>query len=136
MKRFVDAQSGTYDAALAELRAGRKRTHWMWFVFPQLRGLGRSPTAEYYGLSSISEARDYLAHDVLGPRLIACTQAVLDQHGTTLHEIFGSPDDLKFCSCMTLFALASGDPDNVFRRALDRYCAGRLDERTVELTTR
>lgn len=136
LDRFVSAQDGTYDKALAELRAGRKQTHWMWFVFPQLRGLGASPTAQYYGLASLDEARAYLAHDVLGPRLIECTKAVLGVHGSSLHEIFGSPDDLKFCSCMTLFALASDGAGNVFRQALARYCSGRSDERTVALLTR
>jgi uncharacterized protein (DUF1810 family) len=136
LERFVNAQDGTYERALAELRAGRKRTHWMWFIFPQLRGLGSSATAQYYGLSSLDEARAYLAHAVLGPRLGTCAQALLDLAGPSLHEIFGSPDDLKFGSSMTLFALADGTADCVFRRALARYCDGRLDERTVALTTR
>lgn len=136
LDRFVSAQDGTYDKALAELRAGRKQTHWMWFVFPQLRGLGVSPKAEYYGLASLGEARAYLAHATLGPRLIECTQAVLDVSGRSLHDIFGSPDDLKFRSCMTLFALAGGADDSVFHRALQRYCDGVLDQRTAELVKR
>ncbi len=115
------------------MRAGRKRSHWMWFIFPQLRGLGRSPTAEFYGISSLNEAHAYLAHPVLGPRLILCTEAVLAVAGQSLHAIFGSPDDLKFCSSMTLFALAAGESESVFRRALDRYCGGHLDERSVAL---
>ena len=100
---------------------------------PQLRSLGRSPTAEFYGLSSLDEARAYLAHPVLGPRLILCTETVLTVEGQSLHGIFGSPDDLKFCSSMTLFAIASREGESVFRRALDRYCEGHLDDRTVAL---
>ena len=133
LERFVAAQAPVFAAALAELRAGRKRSHWMWFVFPQLRGLGRSSTAELYGIGSLAEARAYLAHPVLGPRLILCTEAVLAVEGRSLHEIFGSPDDVKFCSSMTLFSRAQGGDESVFRRALDRFCSGREDERTVEL---
>jgi uncharacterized protein (DUF1810 family) len=133
MQRFLDAQAGVFDTALIELRAGRKRTHWMWFIFPQLRGLGRSPTAEYYGIDSLDEARAYLAHDVLGPRLIACTEAVLEHDGTPLNEIFGSPDDLKFCSSMTLFARAGGEQNGIFRTAVQRFCGGHADERTIAL---
>ena len=133
LERFVTAQAPIFSAVLDELKAGQKRSHWMWFIFPQLRGLGRSPTAEFYGLSSLDEARAYLAHPVLGSRLILCTETVLAVEGRSLQAIFGSPDDLKFCSSMTLFALAVGQGESVFRRALDRYCGGRLDERTVEL---
>jgi uncharacterized protein (DUF1810 family) len=133
LERLVTAQAPIFSAVLDELKAGQKRSHWMWFVFPQLRGLGRSPTAEFYGLSSLEEARAYLAHPVLGPRLILCTETVLAVEGRSLQAIFGSPDDLKFCSSMTLFALAVGQGERVFRRALDRYCGSRLDERTVVL---
>ena len=105
----------------------------MWFIFPQLRGLGHSSTAQFYGISSLGEARAYLAHPVLGPRLIRCTETVLAVGGRSLHAIFGSPDDLKFCSSMTLFALAAGESESVFRQALVRYCSGRKDERTVAL---
>jgi uncharacterized protein (DUF1810 family) len=133
MQRFLDAQAGVFDAALNELRAGRKRTHWMWFIFPQLRGLGRSPAAEYYGIDSLDEARAYLAHDVLGPRLIACTEAVLQHDGPSLSEIFGAPDDLKFCSSMTLFARACGEHDGIFHTAIRRFCGGHADERTIAL---
>ena len=133
LNRFVTAQAPVFSAALDELKAGRKRSHWMWFIFPQLRGLGRSPTAEFYGLSSLDEARAYLAHPVLGPRLTLCTEAVLTVEGRSLHAIFGSPDDLKFCSSMTLFALAAGEGESAFKRALNRYCGSRLDERTVVL---
>src|SRR5215207_3222337 len=127
LERFVTAQVPVFSAVLDELKAGRKRSHWMWFVFPQLRGLGRSPTAEFYGLGSLDEARAYLAHPLLGPRLILCTETVLTVEGQSLHGIFGLPDDLKFGSSMTLFALAAGESDSVFRRAVDRYCDGCLD---------
>jgi uncharacterized protein (DUF1810 family) len=133
LERFVTAQRSTFSTALDELKVGRKRSHWMWFIFPQLRGLGRSATAEFYGISSLDETRAYLAHPVLGPRLILCTETALAVEGRSVHAIFGSPDDLKFCSSMTLFALAAGEGENVFRRALDRYCGGCLDERTVAL---
>jgi uncharacterized protein (DUF1810 family) len=132
LERFVDAQVGIYEQALAELRAGRKRSHWMWFVFPQLRGLGRSSTSLRYGIESLEEAAGYLAHPVLGPRLLECTAAVLAVEGRSLHEIFGTPDDLKFCSSMTLFHRA--DPTQApFRTALDDLCGGREDRRTLGL---
>jgi uncharacterized protein (DUF1810 family) len=133
LARFVAAQAPVFDAVLAELRAGRKRSHWMWFVFPQLRGLGHSATAQFYGIGSLAEARAYLAHPVLGPRLSRCTEALLAIEGRPLREILGAPDDLKFCSCMTLFARAEGGSASLFRQALDRYCAGRMDERTLAL---
>jgi uncharacterized protein (DUF1810 family) len=133
LERFVTAHMPVFDSALGELRAGRKRSHWMWFVFPQLRGLGRSSIAEYYGISSLAEARAYLAHPLLGPRLDLCTRTVLEIETPSLHAIFGSPDDMKFGSSMTLFALAAGEENNSFRRALDRWCSGRLDERTLAL---
>ena len=105
----------------------------MWFVFPQLRGLGHSAMAMRYGIGSLDEARAYLAHPVLGPRLIECTRAVLAIEGRPLHAIFGSPDDVKFCSSMTLFSLAAEENEIVFRQALDRFCGGRADERTLDL---
>jgi len=133
LERFVSAQAPVFSAALDELKAGRKRSHWMWFIFPQLRGLGHSSTAQFYGISSLDEARVYLAHPVLGPRLRRCTEAVLAVEGRSLHVIFGSPDDLKFCSSMTLFALAAGEEESLFRQALARYREDRVDERTVAL---
>jgi uncharacterized protein (DUF1810 family) len=133
LQRFVTAQAPAYEAALGELKAGRKRTHWMWFVFPQLKALGRSPTAQFYGIGSLDEAKAYLAHPVLGSRLAACARAVLDAEAPSLHAIFGSPDDLKFVSSMTLFALAEGGVGGLWRRALDRWCGGRMDARTIEL---
>jgi uncharacterized protein (DUF1810 family) len=136
LKRFVAAQEPVVASALAELRAGRKRTHWMWFVFPQLRGLGHSPTASYYGIVSLDEARAYLAHPLLGPRLELCTNAVFEVEGRTLHEIFGSPDDIKFHSSMTLFAAAAGEKANPYRRALDRWWRGEADPQSLLLLGR
>lgn len=133
LERFVGAQSGIHDTALAELRAGRKRSHWMWFVFPQLRGLGRSSTADFYGIASLDEARRYLAHPLLGPRLVACTQAVLAIETRSLREIFGSPDDLKFHSSMTLFSRAAQAEAAIFRWAVRRFWAGEDDPGTLAL---
>jgi uncharacterized protein (DUF1810 family) len=138
LARFVAAQAPVFDAVLEELKAGRKTTHWMWFIFPQLRGLGHSPTARFYGIASLGEARAYGAHAVLGPRLILCARTVLDSSAGSLHEIFGSPDDLKFRSSMTLFAAALQDDalqDDAlpFRPALDRWCDGQTDQRTLAL---
>ena len=138
LARFVEAQDGVIEQALAELRAGRKRSHWMWFVFPQMRGLGHSPTAEFYGISSLEEARAYLAHPLLGARLIACTQAVETHAARSISSIFGTPDDLKFHSCMTLFAKAAGTGeapagDGVFHAALQRHFAGHQDPATLAL---
>jgi uncharacterized protein (DUF1810 family) len=133
LERFVAAQALVFAAALAELKAGQKRSHWMWFIFPQLRGLGRSSLATFYGIGSLDEARAYLAHPVLGPRLTLCTEALLAIEGRSLNAILGSPDDLKFCSSMTLFSRAGSGEESVFRRALDRFCASRMDERTLAL---
>lgn len=130
LQRFIDAQASIYDQAAVELRMGRKRTHWMWFVFPQLRGLGFSATATRYGIASIDEARAYLAHPVLGARLLECTRWVLAVTDRTAHEIFGSPDDQKFRSSMTLFAHAGPEAPE-FRAALARYYAGEEDPLTV-----
>jgi uncharacterized protein (DUF1810 family) len=132
LDRFANAQEPVIENVLRELRAGRKETHWMWFVFPQLRGLGRSPIAQHFGIDNLAEARAYLDHAVLGPRLKECVEAVLGVTGRTLHEIFGSPDDVKFRSSMTLFALASGN-GMPFRLALDRYCDGQDDPATLDL---
>jgi len=129
--RFVEAQAPVHDRALAELKAGRKQSHWMWFVFPQIAGLGRSPMAQHYAIQNLAEARAYLAHPLLGARLRECTQAVLDVEGKTAHEIFGSPDDLKFRSSMTLFAHAAPD-EELFRAALDKYFDGEEDALTVD----
>ncbi len=129
LRRFAAAQDASdgagsvYDRALNELRAGRKRSHWMWFVFPQLAGLGSSPMARTYAIASRAEAAAYLAHPLLGPRLRASIAAVLAVEGRSAHEIFGSPDDLKFRSCLTLFVHAAEDPAD-FRAALAKYYGG------------
>ena len=135
LRRFVDAQDKVYARVRAELSSGRKTGHWMWFVFPQLTGLGRSPTAERYAISSLDEAEAYLAHPVLGPRLEECTQLVNAVEGKSLREIFGSPDDLKFRSSMTLFAHAAPE-EPLFREALDKYCSGEEDPLTLALLGR
>jgi uncharacterized protein (DUF1810 family) len=132
LDRFLDAQQGKYETALAEVRAGRKRSHWMWYVFPQVAGLGFSAMSRRYAIRDADEARAYLAHPVLGVRLVECCEAALSVAGRSAHEIFGSPDDLKLCSSATLFASVSA-PGSVFERVLERYFAGRRDERTVEL---
>jgi uncharacterized protein (DUF1810 family) len=133
LDRFVSAQAGIFDTALSELEAGHKRSHWMWFIFPQMRGLGISSTAQKYGIVSLDEAKAYLTHPMLGDRLRRCTEAVLEVKGRTLHQIFGSPDDMKFGSSMTLFALADGTSDSIYRQAIDRYCDGKMDRRTLDL---
>jgi uncharacterized protein (DUF1810 family) len=135
LERFVAAQAPVFETALEELRAGRKRSHWMWFVFPQLRGLGHSSTARFYGVGNLDEARAYLAHPLLGARLDLCTRTVNDVQGSSLRAIFGSPDDMKFRSCVTLFSLAAESAANPFRHALDRWCDGKPDENTLALVT-
>lgn len=132
LNRFVQAQEGVYAAALSELRAGRKTSHWMWFVFPQIDGLGRSQTARFFAVKSLAEARAYLAHPVLGKRLRECTAAVLGVASRTASEIFGSPDDIKFRSSMTLFERAEPECD-LFSDALDRFFEGRRDRLTLDL---
>ena len=132
LARFVSAQEPVFAQVLAELRAGAKSSHWMWFVFPQLKALGRSATARHYGIADAQEAAAYWQHAVLGPRLAQCTETMLGVVGKSALQILGSPDDLKFCSSMTLFARVAPD-EPLFRRAIDRYCAGRLDERTLAL---
>jgi uncharacterized protein (DUF1810 family) len=133
LERFTRAQDPQVTSVEAELRSGQKRSHWMWYVFPQLRGLGNSAMAQSYGIASLEEARAYLMHPVLGNRLRECTRLVVETKDRSLSEIFGSPDDMKFRSSMTLFALASEDMGDVFHAALERFCSGRLDERTLAL---
>ena len=132
LTRFVEAQDagGTYDAALRELRQGRKRTHWMWFVFPQLAGLGRSATAQRYAVSDLAEARAYLAHPVLGPRLVECAQALDDLAEADPVVVLGPVDAQKLRSSMTLFAAAAPD-EPVFTRVLDRFFGGHPDDATT-----
>ena len=130
LERFVEAQDGVYERVCEELRGGEKRSHWMWFIFPQIRGLGRSPMAERFAIGSLEEARAYLAHSLLGERLRECTRLVNAVEGKSASEIFGFPDDLKFCSTMTLFWRAEqGGGD--FREALEKYFGGKEDEGTV-----
>ena len=135
LERFVTAQAAAFDEALAELRAGRKRSHWMWFVFPQLAGLGNSPTAWFYGIRSRVEARAYLAHPTLGARLRECAQLLLDLHGRSADEVFGYPDVLKLRSCMTLFDVVA-DGESCFSAVLDKYYGGERDARTLQLMAR
>ena len=130
--RFTSAQEGIYDIALAELRRGQKRTHWMWFIFPQIDGLAHSATSKYYSIKSIEEARQYLNHPVLGAKLLECAEAVLAVEGRSVSEIFGYPDDLKLKSSMTLFAYVA-DPRSVFVRILDKYFQGEQDDRTLDI---
>jgi uncharacterized protein (DUF1810 family) len=130
LKRFVEAQAPVYARVREELRAGEKRGHWMWFIFPQIQGLGRSPTAERFAIGSLDEARAYLEHPVLGARLRECTELVNTVEGRKASEIFGFPDDLKFHSSMTLFAKA-GD-EAAFRRAIVKYFGGEMDSGTLE----
>jgi uncharacterized protein (DUF1810 family) len=133
LQRFVDAQAQTYDQALAELRAGRKRTHWMWFVLPQLAGLGRSAMAQRFALRDLDEARAYVQHPVLGRRLVECARALTALDTADPVEVFGDVDAQKLQSSMTLFALAAPDQP-VFRAVLDHYFAGELDEGTTSRT--
>ena len=130
--RFVDAQAGKIADALAELRGGRKQSHWMWYVFPQIAGLGSSPMATRYAIRDAGEARAYIAHPVLGPRLVECFEAVLAIANHSAHEIMGSPDDLKLRSSATLFASVS-PAGSVFEQVLDKYYGGEGDPRTLRL---
>jgi uncharacterized protein (DUF1810 family) len=132
LQRFVDAQEHVYGTVLEELRGGRKRSHWIWFVFPQLQGLGHSPTAVRFGISSLDEARAYLAHPVLGPRLRECTRLIARIEGRSVDDIFGWPDNLKVRSSMTLFIRATDD-NAEFRPVLDKLYNGEEDPATVEL---
>lgn len=136
LERFVEAQDsgGTYSAALAELRAGRKRSHWMWFVLPQVAGLGRSATAQHYGVRGLGEARDYLAHPVLGPRLRECVEALLALPGSDAEAVLGGIDAVKLRSSMTLFAVAAGSGgEGPFRAVLEKYLGGAEDPETLRL---
>lgn len=131
LQRFVDAQRDVYATALAELRAGRKRSHWMWFIFPQIAGLGHSEMARRYAIRDADEAAAYLAHPVLGPRLRECASAVAMHDDRDVGAIFGYPDDLKFHSCMTLFADVAPD-EAIFQACLDRFFDGAPDPATIE----
>jgi uncharacterized protein (DUF1810 family) len=135
LERFVEAQAHNYADALAELRRGRKTTHWMWYVFPQIAGLGASPMSVEYAIGSIEEARAYLKHPVLGPRLRTCVEALLALGERSANAVMGSPDDLKLRSCLTLFAEAAPE-EPLFRAALDRYFDGAMDGLTLEVLGR
>src|SRR5437868_9058995 len=130
--RFVQAQKDDYDQALAEIKSGRKRSHWMWYIFPQIDGLGFSSMSRRYSIKSLAEARAYLDHPLLGPRLVECAEAALGVDGRSAHEIFGSPDDMKLKSNATLFASVT-PADSVFARLLDKFFDGKPDGKTLEL---
>ena len=130
LRRFVDAQQAVYETVCRELRQGRKESHWMWFIFPQIKGLGQSEMARKFAISSRDEAKAYLAHPVLGPRLRECTRIVADLEGKSVEDIFGYPDDMKFRSSMTLFAQTAKD-NEIFRRCLEKYFQGEPDRLTL-----
>ena len=132
LRRFVRAQENDYEQALSEIRSGKKRTHWMWYIFPQIDGLAFSSTSKHYSIKSIEEAKAYLNHPVLGPRLLECAEAVVRVEGRSATDIFGSPDDLKLRSCATLFACVS-PPGSVFDRLLRKYYRGGRDGKTLQL---
>jgi uncharacterized protein (DUF1810 family) len=132
LSRFLSAQDQNYQQALAEIKRGRKRSHWMWYIFPQIDGLAFSSTSKLYAIKSLEEARAYLDHPVLGPRLLACAEGAAGVEGQSATEIFGSPDDMKLRSCATLFAAVS-PPDSVFERLLKKYYGGQGDDKTLRL---
>ncbi len=132
LNRFVQAQEESFERALAEIRDGDKRTHWMWYIFPQYKGLAFSSMSQHFAIKSVEEARAYLAHPILGPRFIECADAVMNVEDHTAEEIFGSPDDLKLRSCATLFKFVS-PPTSVFERLLEKYFLGEPDDQTLEL---
>lgn len=132
LQRFLSAQQDVHQQALREIRGGHKSSHWMWFVFPQLRGLGVSATSRRFGISGLDEARAYLAHPMLGPRLVEMAEAVMDLGSSSAQDVFGYPDDMKLKSCATLFAVVS-PPGSVFERLLAQYFDGERDTRTLEL---
>jgi uncharacterized protein (DUF1810 family) len=132
LSRFVQAQEGDYEQAIAEIMSGQKRSHWMWYIFPQFEGLGFSSTSRRYAIKSLAEAKAYLSHPVLGPRLLKCVEAALDVQGRSANEIFGFPDDIKLRSCATLFAHVA-PTDSEFDRLLDKYFKGKRDHKTLQL---
>lgn len=134
LQRFIDAQTSSYQTALSEIKNGRKRSHWMWFIFPQIQGLGLSGTAKFYAIADAEEAKDYLAHPVLGARLLEICQALLGLVSGDAHAIFGSPDDLKLKSSMTLFAAVGSSP--VFQQVLDKFYGSDQDEKTLRILGR
>ncbi|GGC12755.1 DUF1810 domain-containing protein [Dyadobacter sediminis] len=132
LNRFLEAQNRDYSQALSEMKSGRKRSHWIWYIFPQIHGLGFSSTSEFYAITDLNEANDYLQHPVLGSRLIEITKAVLAHNGKTANQIMGSPDDLKLKSCMTLFGLLE-NTNPVFQQVLDKYFNGMQDQKTLAI---
>ena len=132
LQRFLEAQAMNYDDALAELKAGEKRSHWMWYVFPQYKGLGMSRMSQEYAIRSLDEARAYLEHPILGDRLLECSETVLSIDDYSAFDILGSPDDMKLRSCATLFAVVS-PPDSLFMQILDRFYQGEKDRQTLDL---
>ncbi|MDQ0654129.1 DUF1810 domain-containing protein [Pseudomonas cedrina] len=132
LSRFVEAQRPVFSRVMDELHAGRKTSHWMWFIFPQVQGLGRSEMAQRFAISGVAEARAYLEHEVLGPRLESCVYAVLQHHGTSAGQLFGVPDDLKFRSCLTLFMSVQNE-STVYQTALDQFFDGEPDRKTLLL---
>ena len=132
LERFVSAQERDYETALSEIRDGHKKSHWMWYIFPQIAGLGRSSMTQYYAISDIEEAKAYMQHPVLGPRLVEISGALLQLPGNNATAVMGYPDDTKLRSCMTLFMLAAPD-EPVFRKVIDKYYSGEADERTIAL---
>ena len=135
LSRFLEAQKNSYDTALREIKAGRKRSHWMWYIFPQIRGLGYSAMAQHYAIRDLGEAREYVQHPVLGPRLIEISEALLALDGSDPRRVMGSPDDLKLRSCMTLFQCAAPDQP-VFGKVLNKFYGGSPDGRTLEILSR
>lgn len=131
LERFVEAQEGDYEDALAEIRAGEKQSHWIWYVFPQMKGLGMSWTSEFYGIADLDEAKAYLAHPVLGARLREITAAILQHRRESARKILSYPDDLKVCSCMTLFGAI--EPNGIFAEVLDVFYGGKRDDLTIGL---
>ena len=132
VERFISAQEYSYQTALSEIRNGKKVSHWIWYIFPQLKGLGRSYISEYYGIKNVDEAKSYLTHPILGARLLEITKALLNLNENDPLKVMGNPDDLKLKSCMTLFAYISED-GSIFHQVLDKYFGGRRDERTLSI---
>ncbi|HEY5368840.1 MAG TPA: DUF1810 domain-containing protein [Hanamia sp.] len=132
LQRFLDAQEKNYLDALSEIKNGKKQSHWMWYIFPQIQGLALSETSKFYAIKNIQEAKEFLDHPVLGKRLIEISKALLNLETNDAHKIFGSPDEMKLHSSMTLFSSLSG-PNTVFQKVLDKYCDGKKDEKTLEL---
>ena len=133
INRFITAQENSYEQALIEIISGSKKSHWMWYIFPQYRGLGYSDTSKFYAIKNLNEAKEYLGHSILGNRLREITNALLKLENTNANRIFGSPDDLKLKSCMTLFSVVEDDDDNIFKKVIDKYFDNHMDEKTLKL---